>query len=493
MAKSDNKESDVISRRQWSTVGHFALRIVLMLVVFIQLNYLGCRHYGSADFSRNQKFTLSDRTAGFLRSLGNEVQIVSAFLGTSDVLPDVKGLLNEYDRIGGDQVTAEILDLSRSRSRIAALRDKYNLELSRDQLVVIGESGRVKVISSDELVTRDAATGRILEFKGEEKLTSALLEVTEQQQKKVYIITGDRSNGLISIAKQLQALTSAQNARLEQLILRGRQSIPADADALVFAGNTRDISKAEADMVRSYWEDRKGGLVIMLDPAAETPNLNSILRENGVVPRDDRVLTQANISGLASRKNYNVPVTIMPGFGPTRDLPILSLQLMDRTQSLAVQTNDEIFISQNIRPQPLMITSQMYYWGEKDYDAEDVSFDPDEDVGRPNPVYTAAAIEKGRPGGPTTGSEVSRLVVIGNPNLISPDGNTQKTAADFCIASINWVMNRDQLLGIAPRQPSSYNLFMRSATFGLLQTLVVWVIPTVLLFCGALVWYRRRA
>ena len=74
------------SRRHWSTVGHFALRIVLMILIFFQVNYLGCRHYGTIDMSRNRKFSLSDQTAGFLRELGGKVQIVTAFLGTSDAL-----------------------------------------------------------------------------------------------------------------------------------------------------------------------------------------------------------------------------------------------------------------------------------------------------------------------------------------------------------------------------------------------------------------------
>ncbi len=491
MSESGKPNSENIFNERWSMIGHLALRVALLLVLFVQLNYLGCRHYNTLDLSRNQQFSISDRSAGFLRGLGGNVEIVTAFLGTSDVLPEVKGILNEYDRVGGERISVENLDLSRSRSRITEIRDKHKLDLNREQIVIISESGRVKIIGSEELVSRDPANGRILEFLGEEKLTSALLEVTEQQQKKVYLITGDRTLGLVPIAQQLQALTISQNARLEQLILKGRQSIPSDADALIFAGNTRDLTKAEADMVRAYWEDRRGGLFILLDPAAETPNLNSILRDNGVIPRADRVLSGRSIPGLGFNKIYHVPVTIMLGTGPTRDLPILSMLLMERTQSMDVQIENEINRSKNIRPHPLLIAGESF-WGEREYLPEVVSFDPDEDTG-PDNVYVAAAIEKGVPDDVDFKQGVSRLVVVGNPNLISPDGNTHKTASDFCMASINWVMKRDQLLGIAPRKPTSYEIYLGSSTFGLLQTLIIWVLPTVLLFCGSLVWYRRRA
>jgi ABC-type uncharacterized transport system len=491
MAKPGNPKLENILNQRWSTLGHLALRLGLLTVLFFQVNYLGCRHYRTLDLSRNQQFSISDQTSGFLRGLGGKVEIITAFLGTSDILPEVKGILNEYDRIGGDQIAVENLDLSRSRSRITELRDKYKLDLNREQVAIISESGRVKIIGAEELVSRDAATGRILEFLGEEKITSALLEVTEQQQKKVYLITGDRTLGLVPIAQQLLALTNSQNTRLEQLILKGRQSIPADADALIFAGNTQDLTRPEVDLVRAYWEDRRGGLVILLDPAAATPNLNSLLRDNGVIPRADRVLSGRSIPGLGFNKIYQVPVTIMPGPGPTRDLPILSMLLMERTQSMDVQIDSEIYRSKNIRPYPLLIAGESF-WGEREHLSEVVSFDPDEDAG-PENVYVAAAIEKGLPDDVDFKQGVSRLVAVGNPNLISPDGNTSKTASDFCMASINWVMKRDQLLGIAPRKPTSYEIYLRNSTFGLLQSLIIWVLPVVLLFCGALVWYRRRA
>ena len=47
-----------------------------------------------------------------------------------------------------------------------------------------------------------------------------LLEVTEQQQKKIYIVAGKRrAEELINIARKLESLASAQNARIELLTL----------------------------------------------------------------------------------------------------------------------------------------------------------------------------------------------------------------------------------------------------------------------------------
>jgi len=479
--------------RRYKTAALVAAQAVLICVVFLQVNYLSCRRHSTRDLTQNRRFTVSETTKNYLASLGGEVRLVMAFLGASDLHSEVKGLVAEYDRIGGDAVSAEYLDLSRSRSRIAELKDKHQLEFSGDQIVIFGESGRIKTINAEELVNRDSNTGRVVEFKGEEVLTAAILEVTEQKQRKIYLITGDRrADELVPIAAQLQPLANAQNARLEGLVLEGRQDIPEDADALFFPGNSEDLTERELALVRTYWESRRGGLVIFLDPTAETPVLNSMLREHGVAPQADRVLSVISIPGVAARKTYDVPVSLMPGTGPTRDLPALSTRLLGQTQSIEVLYEDDLLLSENIRPLPLMIAATGF-WGETDFQAEEISFNPDIDHGQPDPVFTAASVEKGEQGDPGLSKGASRLVVAGNANLISPEGNSAKVAVDFTMASLNWVMNREELMGISPRRPTFFTLSISPDKVAFLQSLLIMVLPGAALILGGFVWMRRRA
>lgn len=478
---------------RYRTAGLVVVQVFLILVVFYQLNYLSCRRHVTWDLTQNQRFTLSETSENYLKTLGSEVRIVMAFVGSSELYPEVKGLLAEYDRAGGDMVTAEFLDLSRSRARLTELKDQYQLQFSRDQVVIIGETGRIKTVSADEMVMRDSATGQVAQFRGEEVITSALLEVTEQQQRKVYLISGDRrADELVQIAAQLQPLTNAQNARLESLVLEGLNEIPEDADVLFFPGNTSDLSDRELELVKSWWEGMNGGLVIYLDPNAETPNLNMMLREVGVAPNNDRILSVVSIPGVAARRTYEVPVALMPGAGPTRDLPALSMRMNGQTQSLDVLFQDELLLSENVRPIPLMIAGQGF-WGERDFRAEEVSYNPDIDTGQPDPVFAAASVERGMAGDADLAEGSSRLVVSGNANLISPDGNTSKVAADFTMASINWVMNREELMGISPRRPTAYTLAISPADFGLLQSVMIFVMPFLALIIGGFIWLRRRA
>ncbi len=479
--------------QRYRTAALVSVQAVLIFIVFLQVNYLSCRRHVTWDLTQNRRFTVSDTTKNYLQSLGGEVRLVMAFLGTSELHSEAKGLIAEYDRIGGDAVSAEYLDLSRSRSRIAELKDKHQLQFSGDQIVIFGESGRIKTVNAEELVNRDANSGRVIEFKGEEVITAAILEVTEQKQRKIYLVTGDRrADELIPIAAQLQPLANAQNARLEGLGLEGREEIPEDADALFFPGNSDDLTERELAMVRAYWEGRRGGLVLFLDPTAETPVLNSMLREHGVAPRADRVLSVVSIPGVAARKTYDVPISLLPGQGPTRDLPALSTRLTGQTQSIEVLFEDDLLHAENIRPFPLMIAATGF-WGETDFQAEEISFNPGVDRGQPDPVFTAASVEKGVQGDPGLLQGSSRLVVVGNANLISPTGNSAKVAVDFTMASLNWVMNREELIGISPRRPTFFTLSISPDKVAFLQSLLIMVLPGATVILGGFVWMRRRA
>ena len=85
------------------------------------------------------------------------------------------------------------------------------------------------------------------------------------------------------------------------------------------------------------------------------------------------------------------------------------------------------------------------------------------------------------------------MVVVGNPDLISHEGNTSKVGADFTMAALNWVMNREELIGITPRRPTAYTLNVSADDQGLLQTVMIFIMPGLALIIGGLVWMRRRA
>ncbi|MCB1234451.1 MAG: GldG family protein [Verrucomicrobiae bacterium] len=464
------------------------LQVVLMLVIFGQINYLSARRYQRWDLTQNRKFTLSDTTQKFLANLSADVRIVLASIRSYEQASDVAGLLDEYERFGGGRVSTELLDQSRDGQRLAILEDELGVKLPRNSLVILSRD-RKKVLGAEELVVRDQSNGRVIEFRGERVLTSALLEVTEKQQKKIYLVAGKRkSEEIANINAQLAALLDAQNARLEPLNLESLGEIPDDADALLLAGNSQDLTARETAMVREFWEKRKGGLTILLDPAAPSDNVSALLREHGVRPEADRVLSVVSIPGMTARKLYDVPVVVLGETSLSREIAGLTTQLTGQTQSLTVESGSDLLTADNIHPRALLLAAKQF-WGERDFQSDEPVFSPNEDR---QPVFTGATVEKGEPGDANLARRASRLVVFSNPNLISPEGNTPKPNADLMLAALNWTIAREEMIGITPRQPSAFALSISPTQLGLLQTLIAFVLPLGALLLGSGVWLARR-
>jgi hypothetical protein len=487
------------------------VQILLAMIIFAQVNYIGCRRHDRWDLTQGGRFTLSTVSTNFLQTLDTEVRVVMAFMQQSDLHSEVEGMLSEYARQSNGRVVTEVLDLSRNRDRLTELGDLHGIEFNRNMLVVINDQ-RVKVIGAEDLVRR-ASDGRISEFRGEEILTSTLLEVAERQQKKIYMLAGNRvMDEMIVIGQKLVDLAAVQNLRVESFNLGTANAIPTDAEALFIAGPTVDLNTRELELIEDYWQNRSGSLFIMLNPNAPTPNLSSFIRKRGIAPQDDRILSVANIPGVASSgKIHDVPVNFipvrpgLPGTEITRELIGIATTLTKQSQSLEVLIDDELLAADGIRVAPLAIADGRF-WGETEYREEDVAANDNQDntgvlytaasaEQKPvnNPVATAADADNSNSGsGSDAESKTSRMVVVGNAHLLDVSGNTKKPNADFVMNSLNWLIDRTELIGITPRKPTAYSLSITPGQFGMLQTLAILILPGGALALGGLIWFLRR-
>lgn len=470
-----------------------AFQILLVMIIYGEVNYLSFRRHEQWDLTQNRKFTLSETSINFLSNQQGEVKIIMAFLRSSDLFSDVQALLSEYERHSNGHITLEVLDLSRDRERLMDLSNQHGLVFNRNSIVLLTPS-RTKILAAEDLITRsNDKHQRVMEFRGEEVITSSLLQVTEKQQKKIYLLIGNRdAEELLQIGKQLASIATTQNARIESLNLSSIQSIPADADAVFIAGAQVDLEARHIEMLESYWDEHHGGLLIFLNPAAaaSTPNLNAFIRAHGIAPQDDRVLSVISIPGIALKKTFDVPTAFIPGSPITRNLAGINLQLKGQTQSLKVFSDDELLEVKKIRPLPLMVAGSRF-WGETDYQEEVAAYNADQD--NPPPAYTAASIEKGATDDPNMKIRSSRMVIVSNPNLINPAGHTSKINADFTMASLNWMVDRSELIGISPRKLTTYTLDIEAGDHRLLQTLSIFILPGIaLLFAGAIRMVRRH-
>src|SRR3954466_16394035 len=116
-------QSKEARRRQKVKIGRIriGLNVVVQvaLIVFLaaMVNSFAFKHYKRWDFSREQKYTLSDKTKRFLDTLKGKMRITVFFLPNTPITTDVQDLVTEYQYAGKGKINVERIDPERSPSR----------------------------------------------------------------------------------------------------------------------------------------------------------------------------------------------------------------------------------------------------------------------------------------------------------------------------------------------------------------------------------------
>src|SRR5262249_58576373 len=107
------------------------------------VNSFAFKHYARWDFSRDQKYGLSDKTKRFLDTLKGKMRITVFFAPSTPITADVQNLLTEYQYAGKGKIDVEQIDPERNLSRAKELFDKYKV-VTDESLLVLDYGGRDK-------------------------------------------------------------------------------------------------------------------------------------------------------------------------------------------------------------------------------------------------------------------------------------------------------------------------------------------------------------
>src|SRR5215470_11780236 len=273
------------------------VQIVLILFLAAMVNSFAFKHYKRWDFSRDQKYTLSDKTKRFLDTLRGKMRITVFFPPGTPISADVQNLLTEYQYAGKGKVDIEQIDPERNLSRAKELFDKYKV-VTDESLLVLDYDGHNKTVKASEMADVDQsgmAFGegpRVAAFKGEQAITSAMIDLVEGKKKTIGYVTGHKEPALsapTSPISLLKTFIENENIKFQELNLLDQPAIPADVNAVMIIGPQYDFSDREMKVLRDFW-DKQGRILVLIDPAANTPRLRAFLDELGVRVNDDRLM-----------------------------------------------------------------------------------------------------------------------------------------------------------------------------------------------------------
>src|SRR6266508_1607036 len=473
-------------------------QVVLVLFIAVMVNSIAFKHYARWDFSRDQKYGLSDKTKRFLDSMKGKMRVTIFFSPNTPITTDVQNLLTEYQYAARGKIDIERIDPERNLSRAKELFDKYKV-VSDESLLVFDYEGRNKTVKASEMAEIDQsgmALGegpRVAAFKGEQAITSAMMDLVEGKKKILAYVLGHKEPALSEATSPITVLKTFienENIKFQELNLLDLDAIPSDVNAVMIVGPHYDFSDREMKLLRDFW-DKQGRILLLLDPAAKTPKLRGFLNELGVKVNDDRLMVflRTGIEELALTRD--VQARFLGDSPVTKRLADVRALFFGGTSSLTLEP-DRVRAA-NIRLEPL-IQAEKGYFAETDYNTDnEPKLQADAKQNSNVPLTIGAAVEKGGSADQRVQMNSPRLVVVSNATFVQDNAITQdQQALDFISGSVTWLLSREQLIGIAPKISKPLTFSLGEEALRRLRWIVLVFMPLVPAVIGTMVWWQRR-
>jgi len=471
-------------------------QIVLILFLAVAVNSIAFKHYKRWDFSRDQKYALSDKTKRFLKTVKGKMRITVFFSPNTPITADVQNLLTEYQYAGKGKVDIEHVDPERNFSRAKELFDKYKV-VTDESLLVLDNEGRNKTVKASEMADIDQsgmAFGegpRVTAFKGEQAITSAMMDLVEGKKNTLGYVVGHKEPSLgESSITVLKTFIENENIKFQELNLFNLDAIPSELKTILILGPQYDFSDREMKLLRDFW-DKQGRILLLLDPSAKTPKLDGFLNELGVKVNNDRLMVflRTGIQELALTRD--VQAHFLRGSPITKRLADVRALFFGGTSSLTLEP-DRVRAT-NIRIDPL-IQAEKGYFAETDYNTDDqAKLQADAKRNSNSTLTIGAAVEKGASADERVQVNSARLVVVSNAAFVQDNAVTEdQQALDFISGSVNWLLSREQLIGIAPKISKPLVFTLNEDALRSLRWIILVFMPLIPAVIGAVVWWQRR-
>ena len=287
-----------------------------------------------------------------------------------DELQQFQDLLDLLQRASG-QLTFQFIDLDKNPARAASFDvTNYGAAIIEYQ----GRRERLKYFSEDNLVT-------------------ALIRLTEKNEKIVRFVSGHGEKSLdatepVNSFNQVRQALQLENYRVEPLVLMNAPRVPDDTLILIIAGPQEDYLAHELEMIDRYL--RQGGRVLMLADSFPLPRVEQFLLEKYAIElqRDYIIDTRSKLMGFDVLTPLITPDERHPIASSTNKNVVFPYcrSILPRAQSA-----DEI-------TQTVLAVSGPDSWAERNTQSVrdgSVQFDPGSDMAGPVPV---AVIVRAAPG-----------------------------------------------------------------------------------------------
>ncbi|MGH9366441.1 MAG: GldG family protein [Thermoanaerobaculia bacterium] len=492
-------------------VGTSAVAIALGVALLAGVNWLGYRHWARADWTKARIYSLSETTKKIVAGLRIPVRITAVMTSRARLSQPVGELLNRY-RALSSKIEVEIVDPERNPARAETLVREFGI---RQNTVIFRSGEKKKYVEEDKLAEFDfggAGMGGAPEmkaFKGEQAFTSAILEVTEEKQARVYFTAGHGEPALDSFERgrgysEAKQLLERDNVTVAAWSSLGKGEVPADASAVVVAGPRVAFLEPETAALPKYLAGG-GRALFLVDPVVPGPGapasdfgLGGLLDSYGIKLADDIVIDPANAVPLVG------PETVIANrYGSHPIVRSLSDQGLPVLFPVARSVSKAEAKAGAATAATMLIETTSDGWGETGLSRLDTVQKDAQDLSGPVTIALAVgpADEKDRNAGKAEEKDKSagkaeekaaRIVVIGNSRFLTNGSLSNAGNANLFLNVIHWLTGEEKLVGIAPKTPEQASLALTRSQVNRIGLFAVAGLPVLAVLLGIWVWYRRR-
>ena len=515
-------------QRQLISGGTLGAGVILVAALVGIVNYFGMKYYQRFDWTGSKLYTLSEKTTNVLGNLSRDVEVTVFMRPQSELFASSRELLERY-AAKSKHLQVKVVDPEKNLIEAQRLVDKYQVKSL--SVVVFDAGDDRRVVEESDLADYDysgmqyGAGPEMTGFKGEEAFTSALLSLVEKRKPKILFTTGHGEASRAAFDERglsrAQDLLGKENFEMQDWASLGQAQVPPGTDLVVIAGPTAKLVEPELDALAKYLEGG-GRLLILLDPTIGQSGQTGGLADTGLGPWLARY-------GVAVGDDIVVdPSSPLPFFGA--DTIFVSAS-GDHAIVRALQQAKlpVIFplarsVAKGTAPAGMEATELLHTsaegWGETDLaHLQAVKKDP-QDLQGPVSLAVAVAAAQAKPPSPMEEEEMEnqppkpeaepavsadsaheepagakptwRLVVLGDSDFASNRQLDNVGNPTLLANSFNWLVERQNLLGIGPKKPEQVRLNLTSGQLSAITWLVLGLLPGLAVAAGVTVYMKRR-
>lgn len=483
------------AKRSWLSVLLTILFVAVVVVLNIVSNLLVEKFPGlSVDLTSNQVFQLQEKTIDYIKTVDQDVTITvlaeESTLQNSGSAYYVQAakLIKQFSQYN-NKISIKYVDVSKNPTYLNNYKGLDTTATTNLMIVELGKSGTVKsqgkykVLSSSDLfeITTDDSTYQqyISGSNVEQSITTAILNVTNQNKVKIALITGTGEN-----EDDYSALTTYLENNAYEVVKTpiATANIDSEAKAAIIFMPTVDISKDSLTKLESFLSNNgnygKNIFYFANSEKVETPNIDKLL-ENWSMKLSDGLIYETDYSRILQNNPYYFTTDYGTKYIDTlknQSVPVLA------GYSRAVTITDEEVAS------PLLTTATTT--GIRPFSSSD-SFKAED--GLKETALNVAAI-----GTKTSESKSSNLVVFGSAFSVTDSAlsTTSFNNSEYIMNLFNQLTQRDDLgITIEGKSVENQELGITSVSDPLIlfiSTFFRFILPAGILIAGLVVWILRR-